>query len=607
MSGEDRRKLLLIGIDGFSPGRLERFIDEGVLPGFASLRKDGSRVRLVSTLPATTPVAWASVVTGAPPSRTGIEGFLVHRPGSRLDRRVSGCYAHRCRAEPIWETATLSGKRSFVVKFPLSYPSDSATFRLDGAAGWGGLRCLHELASPAATVASNEPAAAGAPHFVVEECAADHVRVRWVIPTLWGGPAVTLWVTLTLASDGAAAASIAWGPDDSPVARLRRGEWSEPIIGRGASRQGQADFAFRVKALSVSLDPFAIHFFNTALHELRGHSVPAATWERYLEQVGPIEEQTEPSLIFSGGVDLDTQLEIFQMNARWLERVSAQILGGERWDLFMVQAHFIDWAHHLLEGAVDPRHPDYDPDKAPRYEAALRDSYRMADALVSGLRAVVPADTDVVVMGDHGQDLHHTTLHANEWLAAEGLLCWSGDGDEVDWTRTRAYAAGNYVYLNLAGREPDGVVSPSEAPALTQRIISGLLDLGDPTTRSRPVLIAGPKAEFERFGADGDGVGDVVFCMRSGFQARNDRGALFSQTRALREFTSGHDHFWPLDPRLHTLMFAAGPAFAKGYVHRRTEHVIDVAPTLCAALGMVEPAHCEGHAIRDILTDVDAH
>ncbi|NUT53719.1 MAG: hypothetical protein HOV94_41480, partial [Saccharothrix sp.] len=141
-----RRRLVLVGLDGFSPRWLDRLLDDGRLPALASMRRDGATADLYSTLPATTPVAWASIATGAWPSTHGVEGFLVHRPGDALDRRVSGCYSTRCAAEPLWETATRAGLRSCVVKFPVSYPSDSATLRVDGAAGWGGLHCLHELA-----------------------------------------------------------------------------------------------------------------------------------------------------------------------------------------------------------------------------------------------------------------------------------------------------------------------------------------------------------------------------------------------------------------------------------------------------------------------------
>src|SRR5205814_1061455 len=84
-------RTVLLGIDGFCPVTMERFLNSGRLPALSGLAHDGARVRLLSTLPATTPVAWASIVTGCPPSVTGVEGFLIHRSGQRFDQRLSGC------------------------------------------------------------------------------------------------------------------------------------------------------------------------------------------------------------------------------------------------------------------------------------------------------------------------------------------------------------------------------------------------------------------------------------------------------------------------------------------------------------------------------------
>jgi len=141
-----RPRVAVVGIDGFSPVTMDGLIRARRLPAISAL-SDGASARVVPTLPATTPVGWASMATGAPPAVTGIEGFLVHQPGDPLDERVSGCYSYRCRAQPLWETVSAAAKRAYVVKFPVSYPSATATFRLDGAAGWGGLTCLHEVAS----------------------------------------------------------------------------------------------------------------------------------------------------------------------------------------------------------------------------------------------------------------------------------------------------------------------------------------------------------------------------------------------------------------------------------------------------------------------------
>lgn len=584
-----------------------RYIREGSLPALAEIARTGAQAPVISTLPATTPVAWATMATGALPSRTGIEGFLVHLPGDRLDQRVSGCFAYRCRAQTIWDTVAAAGKRSLVVKFPLSYPASTATFRLDGAAGWGGLKCLHEAASR--SVASTITADATQPLRLYPTATAGSADAgllahgRWEIPTLWETGAVVLGVSLRRSSAGVAWVDVEDRPDGGGVlASLQQGEWSAPLTLRVPARRGMADVCFRVKVLECSDDPLRVSLFNTAFHERAGHSVPDEVWQRCIESVGPIEEQSEPSLVFEAGLDLDTQLDLFRLNTDWLKRVSEHLLMTEPWDLFMVHAHVVDWAHHLLEGGLDPRHPDFDPLQAPAFEAMMLETYRLVDDLVATVAAAAGPDANLIIVGDHGQDLVHTTFRTNEWLATQGLLRWADDGESVDWSCTQAYALGNYIHLNRLGREPTGILTAAEAANVGRAVIDGLLGLSDPATGSRPVLIAGEKAHFERLGADGAGVGDIVFCLRSGYQATNGRGELLGRTRLLREFTSGHDHFWPLDPRIQTRLYASGPDFRRGYDHDRTAHLVDIAPTVCAILGIDPPAQCEGHTLSELLT-----
>lgn len=604
------KRVAIVGIDGFSPIYMDEFLSQGNLPAISALVQNGVQVPLVSTLPATTPVAWATISTGAPPSVTGIEGFLIHRYGDRLDQRVSGCYSHRCRAQPIWETSNIAGKRSYVIKFPLSYPSSTATFRLDGAAGWGGLKCFHEAAS--ASVASTEPVnqelkiSACSKPWLSEKKRNSQIVWRGVcnLPALWSEKGVALHFALTESPDGEVVLDVADAPDRNRIlTTLKQAEWSLPLTIRAAGRRGVSDFCFRIKSLTCSTSPPTIRLLSTVMHERTGHAQPDELWQKYVDIVGPIEEQTEPSLVFKTGLDISTQLEVFRLNSEWLCRISNQILRHEPWDLFMVHIHIVDWAHHLLHGAIDPRHPDYDRASAPVYEKALLDSYKMADDLVATVADAIGPEIDLVVLGDHGQDLQHSTFRTNEWLAAEGFLTWKGDGMDVDWSGTRAYATGNYIYINQQGREPTGTVPDSEVARTKEEIVEKLLNLSDPLRGSRPVLIAGDKYEFEWLGANGVGVGDIVFCMRSGYQATNERGETFSPTRVFQEFTSGHDHFWPLDPRIHTRLFAAGPSFRHGYRHTRAAHLIDVAPTLCAILGIAPPADCQGHALQELLVE----
>lgn len=600
------QRVALVGIDGFSPVWMERFLKRGKLPSIARLASSGATGVLRSTLPATTPVAWATVATGCSPRTSGIDANLLHRQGERLDRR-NGCFAHRCLAEPIWATAARQDKRSIVVKFPVSYPSDTASFRLDGAAGWAGLKCLHEVSSAdAAELEQGGREGALLPSPVAwlgdhEGHGAILWRGRWVLDNLWGRAPLTLFASVVAPLGQAPRVVFAQQPDWSrTLATLNGGEWSEALILEAEGRRGPTAAAFRIKVLEVGGQPLRLRLFHTTVHELRGHSHPAATWDRLLGRVGPIEEQTDPFVLFRGGIDLDTQSELFSLNAAWLGRASRALLDSEPWDLFMVQLHFTDWAHHMLQGGLDPRHADFDPTRAAQCEARLESAYQLADRVVGEVASALTPNDNLIVLGDHGQDLHHTTFHVNEWLARQRLLCWEDGSDEVDWRRTQAFAAGNFVYLNLEGREPTGIVPAARADELVSKITDGLLGAHDHEARARPILIAGPKEHFEPFGADGPGAGDVIFVCRSGYQARNSRGPLFSRTRLLTEFTSGHDHFWPFDPQIETLLFAGGPGIRRGAKLSRTASLADVAPTLCSLLRIAPPPAAEGHALTEL-------
>jgi predicted AlkP superfamily phosphohydrolase/phosphomutase len=599
------RRVALVGIDGFSPEWIETFLDEGSMPNLEKIRRSGATAPLLSTLPATTPVAWASIATGCHPSATGIEGFLIHLPGDALDRRVSGVYATRCRREPLWETATLWGKRSFVVKFPLSYPSRTATLRVDGAAGWGGIVCLHQACasgvadsqSPTLTSGFELPGDGIGPSF------AHRWRGRLRIATLWGGPPLMLDCALTDEMRLALSPSGSW----EDAVTLGLGEWSGHLVVQAHGRFGEEACTIRLKLLELDPSPPeapSLRLFHGPVHALGQHSHPSVLADLHLTVAGPVEEETEPTLLLEGLIDFDTHIERCRFNSEWLQRLSANILASEDWDLFMVQIHIVDWAHHLLQGQIDPRHPLHDPVGRPAAVERLRAHYRLADDLVGAVAAQLRGDDAIVVVGDHGQDLHHTTIRLNEAFAQRGWLRWTEAG-EVDWAGTRVYAAGNYVYLNSLGREPEGLVAAAEAEPLMADICAQLVALTDPRTGARPVRVAGRKEEFAHLGADGAGTGDIIFCLESGYQARNDRGPVFELTVPGREFSSGHDHFYPPDPRIESRLYASGGMFAAGASSGRRS-VVDVYPTLCAALGIEPSVECQGKAIEAILVDPSA-
>ena len=76
-----RPGVFIMGVDGVDPVILSRMIDEGQLPNFAKLAREGSYQELGTSNPPQSPVAWSNFVTGMNPGGHGIFDF-VHRDPS---------------------------------------------------------------------------------------------------------------------------------------------------------------------------------------------------------------------------------------------------------------------------------------------------------------------------------------------------------------------------------------------------------------------------------------------------------------------------------------------------------------------------------------------
>jgi predicted AlkP superfamily phosphohydrolase/phosphomutase len=80
-------------------------------------------------------------------------------------------------------------------------------------------------------------------------------------------------------------------------------------------------------------------------------------------------------------------------------------------------------------------------------------------------------------------------MHVNAWLKKEGYLVEKENAqtDEyfqsIDWEKTKAYCFGlSGIYINLKGREKQGIVEREDLKPLKSQIIAGLEGLVDPGT-----------------------------------------------------------------------------------------------------------------------------
>jgi predicted AlkP superfamily phosphohydrolase/phosphomutase len=168
------------------------------------------------------------------------------------------------------------------------------------------------------------------------------------------------------------------------------------------------------------------------------------------------------------------------------------------WDVLVGVIESTDRVQHMMWRFMDRTHPMYDAELAAKYGDSIERVYRRADQFVGEVAQRLDPGTAFLIVSDHGFHSWRKAVNLNTWLVEQGYMTLRGHQpgekklddlfgggefwENVDWTRTRAYAMGlGQIYFNLRGRESGGIVSPgAEAAQLAGELGERLLALKDP-------------------------------------------------------------------------------------------------------------------------------
>jgi len=202
-------------------------------------------------------------------------------------------------------------------------------------------------------------------------------------------------------------------------------------------------------------------------------------------------------------IEPEVLLEDVEFTERWREVVTHDRLAKDDWRCLMSVFSTVDRVQHMMYQYYDREHPLHKPEVAARRmqffgeEIALSDAipaiYRQMDRIIGDVLAKLRPEDTLLVISDHGFQSFRYQVHVNNWLIEQGYLATQPLTKDnrsglafVDWSKTRAYACGlGFIYLNLEGREPNGIVRREEADALRDEIKAKLLAATDPKTGDR--------------------------------------------------------------------------------------------------------------------------
>lgn len=287
--------------------------------------------------------------------------------------------------------------------------------------------------------------------------------------------------------------------------------------------------------------------------------------------------------------------EIYEMTEQHFT-VARHLLDSRPWDYFMMVEIGVDRIHHAFWRYLDPQHPQHEPHH--RYRNVILDYYRYLDDEIGDLLSRFDENTAVFVVSDHGAQSMLGAVCINEWLMREGYLALNAIPNtpvplqkaSVDWSQTKAWGEGGYycrLCLNVAGREPDGVVSSVDYEPLRRELIEKLEAL--PGLDGKPMGTRVYRPEDLWLQQNGIPPDLVVYFGNLGWRSNGTigSGAILSFENDTGPDDANHSQYG--------LFIAAGPGFLPGRVTGLD--IYDVAPTILQLFELPVPAWMRGHAI----------
>jgi len=613
------RKVIVIGLDGLEPKIVESMLAEGELPHLARLRASGGYSRCRTTFPAQTPVAWSTFATGVNPGGHGIFDFIRRDPRTYLPDLALNRYEQKSaflppkavnlrRGTPVWELLTEAGVPSVIVRCPCTYPPDNIKGRMLSGMGVPDLRGGLGTATFYSSADGVKP---GESENIisVRPDSSGIVRTHLIGPR---NPKTNADVLLEISLDvRAEKRMVAVRSNGQPrILEVHEGKWSDWLkikfkTGMLQSVSGMVRFilvrtspVLELYASPVNFDP-ATPMFPVSTPWEYGAELQRETGTFYT--TGMVEDHTGLS---NGRIDESAYLDQCEQVLRERERMMLYELGRMTEGLFFCLFDTPDRLQHMFWRFREPNHPANRPDDlAGDFTRIIEEHYRKCDEIVGKAMQHADGDTLFIALSDHGFNSFQRGVHLNTWLHDNGFLALKpgakpGEdaGDffkQVDWDNTRAYALGlGSMYLNLRGREARGIVESSDADRVTSDIVTGLTGLRD-IDRGVEAIQGVVTRDQVYSGAFASESPDMVVNFAGGYRV--------SWATALGGLPHGHfednvkrwggDHI--IDPSL-----VPGVLFInREFGAHRAPGLIDLAPTILAALGVPKGGAMEGASL----------
>lgn len=659
------QRVLFYASDGMRPDLMERYASQGVMPTYADLMRQGvvGDNGMLQAFPPNTGVGWYTLATGAYPAEHGSINNTFHRSGeANFNNRTSFSTPGILQADTLAAAAERAGKKVAQVEWVGGRNANIAGPTVDFT-NFFSTRGV--LASPL-----NPAEQAGAAAFGISYQVAAFAQASGWSNVPSGDPAApsqqtTLTIATTFASqnptriydvyiyDSHADGSPAYDhailvPSDAAkdgsqqAVDLGVGDFKEIKLtganGLIGARAGQTA-AFYTKLITMAPDLSSFKMYFTSVE--RGiatcsipacDALPAGTpgedrLEKYIADNLPGAVAADFAPLEAGIIDEETYVQQGRdLEAAYGDAVLKFILGTLQpdTDLALVGYPVTDEFSHQfmalvtptdMDGAPNPYYDDANGDGVKdnliaTREGYIRSAYAGADAKLGLARSLMGGNPTTFAASDHGFAPQWYAVNAGKVLFDAGLQPseQSSNCRAAQGTQAKAcYAGGTAeIYLNLAGRDPGGVVPAADYETVRNQVIAAFQNLTDPANPGKQVVLRIMKKEELRNVDGSDSLhpnrsGDVVVVLRPPYQFD---AATPGQRIAFSQFFGQHGYLPDLVDLAHNVnMHAVFLAAGEGIRHQgdlKGLRAVDLAPTIAFLLGFPGPQNARGRILYEL-------
>lgn len=381
-----------------------------------------------------------------------------------------------------------------------------------------------------------------------------------------------------------------------PLGSAKKSGWSDIIRDVYYKNDKKVNVAYKMKVMDMESDGskakvYISYAVNTS--DL-SYFYPEEVGSKIYNEIGPMisfGKFDDEDIVQAEEMLHDTWDELY----KWHEKAADWLFNEyPDWELFYTHVHGIDeYKHWYLNRVIG--HPQKE-----RYVDLIERMYEINDRYVGSLMKQLDSNTSIFICSDHGAVPHSfgdnnpgighlagITSTVMEELGLTKTRINEEGKTEVVWEETVAVAQrSSYVYINLKGRDPKGIVEPEDYNKTVQMVIDKLYGYRHPATGERVISFCLTRDEMEIVGMGGDHCGDILFQVVP----------TFCDEHAFSPSTTKNEGY-----SLNNLCIMVGAGFKQGQLINRPIKAVDIVPTMCHLAEAACPSNCEGGVIWQAL------